>query len=79
MNAKLARLLADIFNIRVSEMNESLQQRDIARWDSLTHMDLITSLEREYDVELSMEDIMGMTSIAKIIAVLQSYEIGINV
>ena len=36
---------------------------DIGNWDSLTHMDLIASLEETFSIQLSMDEIMEMKDI----------------
>lgn len=70
MNTKLAELLADIFGLRVTEVHPQLQQSEVGTWDSLKQMDLVMSLEREYNIALEIPDILRMTSVAGIIDVL---------
>lgn len=71
MNTKLAAVLAEIFGLRVAEVHPELQQSDVGTWDSLKQMDLVLSLEREYSIALDIPDILRMTSVAEIVAVLQ--------
>ena len=71
MNHKLAEVLAEIFGLRVSEIQPELQKSEVGTWDSLKQMDLVLSLEREYDIALDIPDIIRMTSVAEIMAVLQ--------
>lgn len=71
MNNRLAELLAEILGTRVAEIQPELQKCDVGNWDSLKQMDLVTSLEREYDVILNISDIVRMTSVNEIIAVLK--------
>lgn len=76
MNPKFTQLLATIFDIKPQEVNESLNKENVAKWDSLTHMDLINSIEKEYNVQLSMEDILEMVSVSNIVAILNRH--GVN-
>lgn len=71
MNHKLAALLAEIFGLRASEISPKLSKEDIDSWDSLRQMDLIVSLEREYNLALDMSDIVEMRGVESIISVLQ--------
>lgn len=71
MNNKLAQLLAEIFGLRVPEVQPDLTKRQVDTWDSLKQMDLVLSLEREYGIELDIPDILRMTSVAEIMAVLK--------
>jgi acyl carrier protein len=71
MNKKLAEVLADVFGLRAAEIQPELDKCDIDTWDSLKQMDLVMSLEREYGIALDLHDILRMTSVAKIMAVLE--------
>ena len=71
MNKKLAELLAEVFGLRDTAIQPELQKCDVGTWDSLKQMDLVMSLEREYGVMLDIPDILRMTSVAEIMAVLK--------
>ena len=53
-----------------AEIRTSLKQFEVDSWDSLKQMDLVVSLETAYDISLEIEDIVRMTSVLEIIAVL---------
>lgn len=72
MNNNLAELLAEVFELRVTEIQPDLQKCDVGTWDSLKQMDLVLSLERKYNISLDIPDIQRMTSVSNIMAVLQS-------
>ena len=72
MNKQLAQKLASVFRIRESDINLALTQQDVSSWDSLTQMDLVISLEQEYDIVLDIDDIVKMTSASHIVDVLRS-------
>ena len=78
MNKKLAEVLADIFGLRVAEIQPELQKSEVGTWDSLKQMDLVMSLEREYDIALDIPDILRMTSVAEIMAVLRDKGVDIG-
>jgi acyl carrier protein len=40
-------------------------------WDSLTHMQLIAAIEGDFDIELSADEIVQMTSVAQIKSILR--------
>lgn len=76
MNTQLSKILAEVFGLRETEIKPELEKGEVDTWDSLKQMDLVTSLEREYNILLEIPDIIRMTSIATIIEVLQ--EKGVN-
>jgi acyl carrier protein len=63
---KLNKILCEVFRLKEDELNDELTMEDIESWDSLTHMDLITSIEEGLDIQLTMDDIMNMKDIKAI-------------
>jgi acyl carrier protein len=72
MDQKLAALLADIFNMRPTEIVPGLTKSDVGSWDSLKQMDLVVTLEREYGISLEISDIVSMVSVTAIVNVLKN-------
>jgi len=71
MNKQLAEVLADVFGLRLAEIQPELQKSEVGNWDSLKQMDLVMSLERQYNIALDIPDIKRMISVAEIMAVLR--------
>lgn len=63
---RLNEILCDVFRIEKNDLKEELTMDDIQSWDSLTHMDLITSLEDGLEIQFTMDDIMIMKDIKTI-------------
>ena len=59
---KINKILADTLQISVSEAEQNLNMDQVAGWDSLTHMNLIASLESQLTIELSGDEIAEMIS-----------------
>ncbi|NKB64506.1 MAG: acyl carrier protein [Gammaproteobacteria bacterium] len=78
MNDDLKIFLQKVFNLTESEFSETLTRDDISDWDSLKHMDLITGLEREFNIQLEMQDILAMQSIPIIVDTLEKYDVSIE-
>ena len=66
MNMKLAELVAEIFFLDEDEVKVELTPDDIALWDSLNHLRLITAVEAEFGVKFSMNEIQAIDSISKL-------------
>ena len=63
---KLKQILCEVLKIKEDDLNDQLTMKDIENWDSLKHMDLITSIEESLKIELSMDDIISMIDIKTI-------------
>ena len=70
MNQRLASLLAEVFGLRQDQIIPTLTKDDVAVWDSLKQMDLVVSLEREFDIVLEIADIVRMNSVSSIVETL---------
>lgn len=71
MDKRLAALLADVFGLREADIHPGVAKDDVGSWDSLKQMDLVVSLEREYDIALEIPDILSMVSVAGIVDTLK--------
>jgi len=72
MNARLASILADVFDLRANQIGPELTKSDVGSWDSLRQMDLVVTLENEFGISLEIQDIISMDSVENIIKVLES-------
>jgi len=69
MIEKLEPILCEVFRLKSEEINDGMSMQDIERWDSLTHMDLVTSIEEGLNIKLDMDEIMSMIDIKTINAI----------
>jgi acyl carrier protein len=69
---KLKTLLAAVFRVPETTIAEQTVMKDIDTWDSMTHMEMILTLENEWDITFSGEEIMRMTSFASIVSIVSS-------
>lgn len=69
------KIAAESLGVRESDINMNTLMEEVEAWDSLTHMELIANLESEYNIEFTVDEIMEMVSIKKIV---QQIEARIN-
>lgn len=62
----LNAILSEVFRIPQDEISDDLSMDDVQHWDSLTHMDLITSIEQGLHIQLTMDEIMMMKDVQTI-------------
>jgi acyl carrier protein len=66
MNNKLTEIIAEIFFLDEDEVKPELTPDDVALWDSLNHLRLITAVESELGVQFSMNEIQSINSISRL-------------
>lgn len=62
-NERLYRVISQVFGVPIEEISEDSSPDTIGTWDSLSHINLILSLEAEFGISLSPEDAMEMLSV----------------
>ena len=61
---RYTKVFIDTFDIS-EEQAVTLKYQDITAWDSIGHMDLIASLEDEFDILMDSNDIIDFSSFEK--------------
>jgi acyl carrier protein len=73
-STEVKRILANVLEIDIATIFDNATQKDIAKWDSLQHLNLIVEIEDKYDISIDPEDISEMVSIDKIIEIIKKYK-----
>jgi acyl carrier protein len=55
-----------------------LKYQDVAEWDSVGHMGLMTSLEEAFNIEMEIDDIIDFSSYQKGKEILVKYNVLLN-
>jgi acyl carrier protein len=62
MEKRIKKIMSDIFDVEISQINERSTPDNIENWDSFNQINLVMSLEEEFNVTLSDDDILEMIS-----------------
>jgi acyl carrier protein len=71
---EVKEILSKVLEIDIATIFDNATQKDIAKWDSLQHLNLIVEIEDKYDISIDPEDISEMLSIDKIIEIIKKYK-----
>ena len=72
MENKLNKIFSNVFHIDENVDKTELKMGDLPNWDSMGHLNLITSLEEELDIFFTNEEIVEINSFEKIYNLLKS-------
>ena len=73
MISKIEKVMRDVFSIDDKQIiNNDSSQDSISNWDSLRHIQLVVSLEEEFEIEFSDSEITEITNFASIVKVIES-------
>ena len=66
MNADLTTLVADVMGMDEQDVSGSLSREEEERWDSLTHLRLITAVEEAFSIRFTMDEIENIATLADV-------------
>jgi acyl carrier protein len=67
---RLTRVFRDIFDDPLLQIEDSTTASDIDDWDSLTHIDLIVQVEKEFGIKFSTGEVRGLKNVGDFIALI---------
>ncbi len=63
---KLEQILCDTLRLKKNKLYDGLSMEKVDNWDSLKHMDLISSMEDQLKIKFNMDEIVIMRDIKTI-------------
>jgi acyl carrier protein len=64
---KIKEIAAGIFQLDLSSIRLDMAPDDVDTWDSLNHLRLITEVESSFSIQLSMQQIQSIHSLADLV------------
>jgi acyl carrier protein len=71
VNDKLTEIVAELFELAPAAVNDALTPEDVELWDSMNHLRLISAVEEEFQIKLSMKEIEAIRSLATLEALIE--------
>lgn len=66
---KVIQVLVNILQVSPDNISTETTSDDVAKWDSLNHMNMILALEQEFGIRYDQEQMVNMLSVKEIIEV----------
>jgi acyl carrier protein len=64
MRERIKRVLKDTLDL--DDVPDNISQKNCAKWDSMHHLQLVVSLETEFNISFEPEDIGSMKSLVEV-------------
>ncbi|HEB9287506.1 TPA: acyl carrier protein [Campylobacter coli] len=74
MEKKFYKILENILETEVNE-NTNINMENCKSWTSLTHIDIIMSLEEEFDIKFNKEDLNNLKSQQALLEKIQTLKV----
>ena len=66
MKDRIKKVLSEVLDLELSEVNDEFSQKTCGKWDSLNHLNIVIAFEEEFDMSFEPEEISIMTNFKKI-------------
>jgi acyl carrier protein len=68
---RLTNVFRDVFNDDTLTIRPDLTASDVENWDSLSHIDMITAVEREFAIRFTTGEVSSMKNVGDLITLIQ--------
>lgn len=69
---KYKEIFVEVFDVNESKLDEQFNRENVADWDSIHQLNLITYIEDEFDVMFGTDDALSLTSYVNGLEILSS-------
>ena len=70
MENKIIDIISSVSKLTNQELIEKKEVEKL--WESITHVEIVVALEEEFDIMFEQDEIASMTTVAKIIEIVNS-------
>jgi acyl carrier protein len=67
---KLEEIIANVFELDPSQIKKEMTPADIETWDSLSQLNLISAIEKKFQIKLEIDEIFTVMKIGDIYEIL---------
>ncbi|HQD26999.1 MAG TPA: acyl carrier protein [Methanoculleus thermophilus] len=72
-NVVIKKIFCEVLGVDESDVDDSTSYNSFRPWDSLKHLQLVSMLEDEFDIEFEMDDIIAMENFGLVKKIVAKY------
>mgnify|MGYP001568845918 CR=1 FL=1 len=69
---RIRKILIRVLKHENFEMNDEMSAKDVAGWDSLTHMVIITEIEDDFKVKFKLKELNKLKNLSSLVELVKS-------
>ena len=77
MNDRLEKIIREVFDIEAETIDENWTSEDIPDWDSVSHMNLIMEVEKEFKIKIEIEEMFEVEKLKDIVKILEKKNVNL--
>lgn len=68
---RLQEIFRKVFDDSALEITELMSAADVAKWTSLTHLIMIENVEKEFNIKLTLKELVKLKNVGDLIRLIQ--------
>jgi len=76
--SRVQRIVSDVLQIALEKVTPETSPDNVETWDSIQHLNLVLSLEQEFGIQFSPEEIEQLLSVDLITAFVEEKAVAVN-
>jgi acyl carrier protein len=76
--SRVQRIVSDVLQIPLEKVTPETSPDNVETWDSIQHLNLVLSLEQEFGIQFSPEEIEQLLSVDLITAFVEEKAVAVN-
>lgn len=70
---RVVKICRDVFENDELEFNETTSAKEIEEWDSLTHLNLMSDIEEEFNITFTLEEFSSTKNLGELVNILKKH------
>jgi acyl carrier protein len=71
LRSRLTQTFRDVFDDSGLVISDGMTAEDVEQWDSLSHINLIVALEREFRIKFTTGEVGNLKNVGELVALIQ--------
>jgi acyl carrier protein len=71
VRSQVTRIFQDVFSDPALELTDEMTANDVEQWDSLTHINLIVALEKNFRIRFTTGEVNQLRNVGDLIALIR--------
>ena len=71
LRSRLTGIFQDLFDEPTLEINDAMTANDVEAWDSLTHINLIVAVEKEFKIKFTTGEVNHLRNVGDLVALIR--------
>ncbi|TAD99310.1 MAG: acyl carrier protein [Bacteroidetes bacterium] len=70
--SKTNSIFQKVFEDKNLQINENMSAKDVAKWDSLNHLSMISEVESEFGIKFKLKELVAMQNVGDLLKAIES-------